>query len=116
MPRKNRSGIDWSDPAARRAYNAEIKRRNLQHHDYNRQYSKEHYEPTPVDELHQIRTAAGKASAAARLASGKNKLTPDDVRAIRASAESSSQLARMYDVGIMTISDIRNYKTWKDVL
>jgi hypothetical protein len=43
------------------------------------------------------------------------KLTIDAVKAIRASRETHSALARRYSVTVSTIADIRNENTWRSV-
>jgi HNH endonuclease/NUMOD4 motif len=48
--------------------------------------------------------------------SGNAKLTEDAVRAIRASTESYSKIALRWNVGITSISLIRNRKSWKHVV
>ena len=46
---------------------------------------------------------------------GRAKLTEDDVRAIRASADGCTKLARRYGVSERSILDITNGKSWKHV-
>lgn len=45
----------------------------------------------------------------------KAKLTEDDVRQIRASSETTAELARRYGVTQPAIADIRKGKTWRHV-
>lgn len=63
------------------------------------------------------RTAEWK-SAHSRRISGENhpmrKVNWDIVRLIRASTATHQELATRFDVGIMTVSNIRNHKTWKE--
>jgi hypothetical protein len=46
---------------------------------------------------------------------GRARLTEQDVRAIRASADSMPRLARQYSVGISTINHIKQRNSWKRV-
>ena len=99
--------------AGRRRSNAAYKRQSEQHHAYNRQYSREHYIPAPEEQTRESRSRAGKASGAAR-----SQFTADDIVTIRrrhAAGTRVSELAREYSAGVMTISDIVNRKTWKEV-
>ena len=41
------------------------------------------------------------------------KLTSNDVKAIRASTLTNSELAKLYMVAPRTVRDVRNYKTWR---
>lgn len=45
-----------------------------------------------------------------------NKLTEKDVRYIRKSKESRKKLAQLFNVSECTISDVRNFKSWKEVI
>jgi hypothetical protein len=45
----------------------------------------------------------------------KTKLTPDDVRTIRASSETQVALGRHYGISGQAIGRIRNRRAWKDV-
>ena len=44
-----------------------------------------------------------------------DKLTPDDVRAIRASAETGKALAAKYEISAQSICDIRKRRSWKHI-
>ena len=46
---------------------------------------------------------------------GRAVLTPDDVRAIRASSEGTKAIAGRYGVARTTVYDIRHGRTWSEV-
>jgi hypothetical protein len=111
MPRgrPNRSGIDWSDPAAV----AEHKRQNDQHHEYNREYSRKHpkpYKPRPTPH-------ASPGAPSYGVSNGNAVLTEESVREMRSlyPARTMKALAELFGVSYATVRQIIHRETWKDV-
>lgn len=130
MPRgkPNRSGIDWSDPAAVAAY----KRQNERHREYNRTYYQAHKAEINrrIVERRRLRRAlSGKPRRVAqptrmRLGTrrGENHprthLMPADIRDIRqrkAAGYSYENIAREYGLQRAAIYKIVKRLTWKHV-
>lgn len=101
--RPNNTGIDWSDPDAVAAY----KRSNEQHHEYNREYMREHRAPAPLP--HQPTQFPGEDSS-------NHVLTWERVREIRkryaAGGIGYARLAREYGVSPSTIVLVVKRETW----
>lgn len=96
MARKNRSGVDWSDPVSVAAHQKEYYR------------TKRYTEPDIPD----LGRATGERH-------GRSKLTDQDVRDIRAAyvprSVSFAAIARMYGVDASVIEKIVKRKTWKHI-
>ena len=126
MPRKNRSGIDWNDPAARAAY-----KRNLKSHkDYNQQYHETH-KPLYAEHARKLRARraalrpmrrVNRPPSGAALRFGESHprthLTDAKVREIRrrrANGETCQAIANDYGLQRMAVSKICRRITWKHV-
>lgn len=122
--RPNRSGINWSDPAAINAYNRAWKRNNrdpVKHREQMREVMRKRYEPSKrsPEEIAQHMSEVSQSNARQRREKRSDvKLTPDLVREIRHradSGETQTVLAADYGVSGSTISLIVNRKIWKDI-
>lgn len=128
MGRPNKSGIDWSDPAAVAAY----KRQNARHHEYNRAYyeaRKKEINRRIVERQRRLRILAGKAPRLARPRSparGRRRgedhprttLTDAAVRAIRhrkARGDTYEDIAKDYGLQRAAIYKIVKRLTWGHV-
>jgi hypothetical protein len=109
MPRgrPNKSGIDWSDPAAWRDY----KRRSESHHRASREYWRREHAPHLV--------GAPKQPPPAGERHGSHRLTEAQVRVIRQRlihGVTHQELAHAYGVSRATIGRIARGETWHGVL
>lgn len=127
--RPNRSGIDWSDPAA----HAQYKRQSQRHQEYNQTYHQDHkdqWRKRATKRRERLKALRGGIRRVARFASRlfwrrprgeqhyRTTLTESDVREIRrryAAGELQTTIGADFGLTKNAISKIVNRKTWKHV-